>query len=73
MYIAFSASAEGTSQYRWKCVCSGDGLPEVATGHESNCFVSCNCNSGNRYSTFIFTVEICLFLFDDLMLMFHNF
>lgn len=40
-------SSEGTSQYRWKCVCSGDGLPEVATGHESNCFVSCNCNSGS--------------------------
>ncbi|KAI7737044.1 hypothetical protein M8C21_009035 [Ambrosia artemisiifolia] len=37
---------EGTSQNRWKCICSGDRLPEVAAGHESNCFVSCNCNSG---------------------------
>ncbi|KAI7737049.1 hypothetical protein M8C21_009040 [Ambrosia artemisiifolia] len=45
---------EGTSQNRWKCICSGDRLPEVAAGHESNCFVSCNCNSGciNKTSFF---------------------
>ncbi|XP_076957602.1 receptor-like serine/threonine-protein kinase NCRK isoform X2 [Bidens hawaiensis] len=42
-----STDAEGTSQNRWKCICSGDRLPEVATGPESNCFASCNCNSGS--------------------------
>ncbi|KAK9061555.1 hypothetical protein SSX86_018737 [Deinandra increscens subsp. villosa] len=40
-------TSEGTSQNRWKCICSGDKLPEVAAGLESNCFVSCNCNSGS--------------------------
>ncbi|KAM0000903.1 putative protein kinase RLK-Pelle-RLCK-XVI family [Helianthus debilis subsp. tardiflorus] len=38
--------SDDTSQNRWKCICSGNRLPEVTAGHESNCFVSCNCNSG---------------------------
>ncbi|KAI3748235.1 hypothetical protein L6452_11189 [Arctium lappa] len=40
-------SSEGTSQNRWKCICSGDRLPEVVASPESNCFMSCNCNSGS--------------------------
>ncbi|KAL8247310.1 hypothetical protein R6Q59_008526 [Mikania micrantha] len=41
-----ACSSEGTSQNKWKCICSGGRLPEVAAAQESNCFVSCNCNSG---------------------------
>ncbi|KAI3799373.1 hypothetical protein L1987_34667 [Smallanthus sonchifolius] len=40
-------TSERSSQNRWKCICPGDRFPEVAAGHESNCFASCNCNSGS--------------------------
>ncbi|XP_023753111.1 receptor-like serine/threonine-protein kinase NCRK [Lactuca sativa] len=39
--------SENSSQNKWKCTCPSDKLPEVATSHESNCFRSCNCNSGS--------------------------
>lgn len=42
-----SSAADGSSQNRWKCICPGDRLPEVVAGHKSNCFISCNCNSGS--------------------------
>lgn len=39
-------NTENTSQNRWKCTCPSGKLPEVATSHETNCFMSYNCNSG---------------------------
>ncbi|KAL4576961.1 hypothetical protein LXL04_013062 [Taraxacum kok-saghyz] len=41
-----NCTSESTSQSRWKCICPSDKLPEVATSNDTNCFMSCNCNSG---------------------------
>ncbi|XP_044469795.1 receptor-like serine/threonine-protein kinase NCRK isoform X2 [Mangifera indica] len=38
----------GSSEGRWRCVCTADGFPKVAiNSHDTTCFSGCNCTSGS--------------------------
>ncbi|CAK9165200.1 unnamed protein product [Ilex paraguariensis] len=42
-----SLAAGGSNGNKWICICAADGFPKLAAdSNDTNCFTTCNCNSG---------------------------
>ncbi|CAK9167788.1 unnamed protein product [Ilex paraguariensis] len=43
-----SLAAGGSNGNKWICICAADGFPKLAAdSNDTNCFTTCNCNSGS--------------------------